>query len=266
MSYCAVPWGHAGILTAGDQQGTRRRYPAPAPDFNGWQQIPGGARDISVGANGDVWVAGTDDAPDGHLYKLLPDGTWAMESFYSKRLAVGPNGDPWAINSAGQIYRREGGDWHLVPGEASDIAIGADGTVWIVGTVAAPAGGGYRLFRWNGSGWDAESLGRGALRVAVDRAGSPWIVDDASRIWRLNGGLASGSRAWVQVWGGGTDIAVSSSGTVWVAGAQGVAYRRDEYNDGWVATTYGSGLRDISVGPDGRVWGVNTLDAIFMEF
>ncbi|WP_422774410.1 hypothetical protein ACN28C_17020 [Plantactinospora sp. WMMC1484] len=44
-----------------------------------------------------------------------------------------------------------------VPGAATAIDIGADGSVWVTGTVQID-GYGFGIYRWNGSGWDQTTV------------------------------------------------------------------------------------------------------------
>jgi hypothetical protein len=50
------------------------------------------------------------------------------------RIDVDPNGNPWIVNSVGQIFRRANNSWQQLPGLAKDIGIGANGSAWIIGT------------------------------------------------------------------------------------------------------------------------------------
>jgi hypothetical protein len=67
------------------------------------------------------------------------------------RIAVGPDGSPWLVNTEGRIFRRQGGRWVERPGRARDIAVAANGTPWIVGLEAVT--GGHALYRWAGNDW-----------------------------------------------------------------------------------------------------------------
>ena len=58
-------------------------------------------------------------------------------------------------------------NWTGVPGSATDIGVGADGTVWNIGTIAE--GGGYGIFKYNGTSFT--KVPGGAVRCAVDPQG-----------------------------------------------------------------------------------------------
>src|SRR3954471_13861201 len=84
---------------------------------------------------------------DGNVYRWT--GTqWEQVDGSGRRIAVGPNGSPWVVNSLNQIYRRENGVFQRLPGEATDIAVGGDGSVWVIGTDA-------RAYQWAGNDWRA---------------------------------------------------------------------------------------------------------------
>jgi len=108
-------------------------------------------------------------------------GGWTFAGGAGERIAVGPDGQPWLVNDAGQIWHRTPGGWVNVPGGAHDIGVGADGSVWIVGLNAV--GGGFQTWRLrnDGSGWDPVVGGGVAISVGPD--GMPWLVNSAGQIY-----------------------------------------------------------------------------------
>jgi hypothetical protein len=108
--------------------------------------------------------------------------------------------------------------YQFVPGEANDIAVGGDGSVWAVGTNAIEQGG-FGVFKKTSSGWqeiDLKSITRyskpiGAIRIAVDPDGNPWIVTaDQYTFRRIKNKWENMNLDPVE------DIGIGSSGTVWV--------------------------------------------------
>jgi hypothetical protein len=88
--------------------------------------------------------------------------------------------------------------WDVVPGCANEVAIGGSGTrfddVWVLGCDLAP--GGYSIYHRTSTddGWTKVN-GAGALKMAVDVNGQPWIVNDQHKL--LKGALSTpGSAAW----------------------------------------------------------------------
>ncbi len=73
--------------------------------------------------------------------------------------------------------------WKQQPGSGKRIAIGADGSIWALGT--NPAVGGYGVWRWNGSAW--LPVEGGGVEIAVDPKGNPWVVSDNGTVWKRQG-------------------------------------------------------------------------------
>jgi len=138
----------------------------------------------------------------------------AVEEGGAVRLDVDPQGNPWVVNGAGQILRAGASGWQQLPGLASDIGIGANGSVWVIGVTPAP--GGFTIHRWNGREWDL--VPGGAVRIDVDPRGNPWVVNDAGNILRR-----TPAGQWQQLPGSATDVTVASDGTAWILGNNRVA-------------------------------------------
>ncbi|HET9824609.1 MAG TPA: tectonin domain-containing protein, partial [Chitinophagaceae bacterium] len=213
-----------------------------------WAQIQGiSAQDIGVGKNGTVWATGTNDAIyrwNGSSWQTMPGG--------AVRVAVDPDGVAWVVNRGGYIYKYNAAlsnGWELKPGSAKDIGIGADGSVWIIGTGAT--GGGYRIYKWNGSDW--KEMGGGAVRIAVDPPGNAWVVNNTNNVFHWEG------NTWVMKLGAVKDIGVGANGIIWCTGADGRVYQWDVSN--WKMKT--GGASQISVAPDGNAWVVNDGGQVF---
>ncbi|MEC4805830.1 MAG: S8 family serine peptidase [Jaaginema sp. PMC 1079.18] len=215
---------------------------------NTWQQVRGSAKDIAVGADGSVWVIGTDVGSGGYgIYKR--NGTrWDKVDGSATQIAVDPDGNPWVVNSVGKIYKRENNRWREMPGSAKDIAIGADGSVWVIGTNKAR--GGYGIFKWTGTRW--QEVGGRAVRITVDPNGNPWVVNSTDKIYqRVN-------NRWIERRGAAKDIEVGADGSVWVVGTNPVHGGYGIYkweNSGW--TGISGGAVRIAVDPNGNPWVVN---------
>lgn len=155
---------------------------AGAADAECWVRLPGTARDIGVGADGDTWIIGTEGRRGGYAIRRWDErrGEWRDVSGAGVRIDVGPSGSPWVVNDRGGIYRFTGGSWREMPGLARDVGIGANGDVWVIGTRRAD--GGYEVYRWDGSEWSR--VPGGALWVSVAPDGQPWVVNDRGAILR----------------------------------------------------------------------------------
>jgi Tectonin domain len=145
-----------------------------------WQGLPGNANDIAVGRNGSVWIVTNTSAPGGYSPAYWNGSGWTVIAGGVTKIAVDPQGNPWAINSINQIFRLANGTWQGMPNQtATDISIGADGTVYILGTAPIPAS--YGPLRWDPSQstWirmDDNGASGGTL-IEVDVNGAPWVIN-----------------------------------------------------------------------------------------
>lgn len=173
-----------------------------------WRMLPGQARDIAAGINGNIWVVGN-IPKDGSFSIHFWNGTaWNEIDGGAVRIAVDPQGQPWVLNTLGQIWKREGNRWVSIPGAASDIGIGANGKVWIISRT--PAAGGFTIQSWTGSSW--QTIGGGGVRIAVAPSGQPWVINDRGQIFEWLG------NRWASIPGQARDIGIGASGAVWVIG------------------------------------------------
>ncbi len=140
---------------------------------------PGLANDISQGADGSVWVIGTNAVHGGYgIYHWTGNG-WAAIPGGAVTIAVAPDGTPFVINSAHRTFEWTGTSWVEGPGTLTDIALGADGSLSGIGT--NPVHGGYGIYHWTGNGWAA--VPGGALTISVAPLGIPWVVNSSHRIY-----------------------------------------------------------------------------------
>lgn len=145
-----------------------------------WEQVYGEATDIGIGADGSIWVVSNDDRSGGHSIYTWKSPGWLKISGAGVRIDVEPNGTPWIINDDNEIFRRENGLWRRMPGYAKDIGIGADGSVWVIGS--NDRAGGYGIYRFNGASWDRIAGSASQISVAPD--GTPWVVNNDGEIYR----------------------------------------------------------------------------------
>jgi Tectonin domain len=243
----------------------RRDFPGNADPFSlggAWQQLPGAAKDVGVGADGSLWVIGTNPVPGGFGIFRWTGQAWTAVSGGAVRIAVAPDGQPWVVNDAQQIFRRTSNGWDLQPGEANDIGVGANGTVWVVGTDSQS--GGFGLWKRDAQGWS--NIDGGATQVSVGPGGKPWVVNDVDEIyWRVGNG-------WQRLPdGAAVDIAVGSDApgdrsSVWVIGTNatpgGYGIFRWNFN-AWNWKRIDGGAVRIAVDPQGLPVVVNDSGAIF---
>ncbi len=181
-------------------------------NWNGrnWDNLPGKAQDIGVGANGTVWIIGPGN-PNGSIYRLM-NTKFVKVPGSAVRVDVDQNGIPWIVNANGDIYKWENKIWRKIPGGAYDIGIGSHGTVWVIGR--EPAYGGYEIYRWMGSQW--VKVPGAAVRIDVGPWGTPWVVNSFGNIYKWV------NKTWQKLPGKAKDISISADGVPWVIGTNSV--------------------------------------------
>ena len=131
--------------------------------------------------------------------------------------------------------------WTRIPGEARDIAVGADGTVWI-----ARGDDGAAQWRTQDGAW--HEIDGAADRITVAADGTPWVIHDGA-VYRLRGAN------WQRVPGEGRDIGAGPDGSVWVAGPDGNVLQWEEEGFGWQQRS--GSAQHVAVAADGTPWAVN---------
>ena len=141
-----------------------------------------------------------------------------------------------------------------MPGTATDIGIGADGSIFIIGTEIATVTGGYIIEKWNGSGW-IKMVDCAGIHIAVDPTGTPWVVNKSNIVFQYGG-----SYLWNPIFGiDGNDIGIGADGSVFVTGKDSTlaSYNPPIYKllggSSWSQIPGISGT-SISVGPKGQPW------------
>jgi len=252
--------------------------------YDGWFSetwFPQNVRDIGVGgdsSDADIVpdarvVAGANTISGGYEVRQmnLSGKRWdlATGNQGAMRIAVGQDGRPWIVTDNGSIFKRSttsatSGSWgSALPGCATDIGVGGPGvgTAWVLGCTHVV--GGYAMYRWNGTAFEAAvPLGGSAKRIAVDAAGVPWVIQEDGRIWnRTTTDATSGTWQEVVVGGRGTDIGVGPSPYPWIVNATNNIFVLDTQPSGggdaaqrneWLLAS--GGATAIAVGSDAQPW------------
>jgi peptidoglycan hydrolase-like protein with peptidoglycan-binding domain len=247
--------------------------------YDTWVRLPNKCIDIGAASSptGGVWCIGV-FAMGNSDYSIHQwnGSSWTQSDGAALRIAVAPDGVPWIVNSAGNIFRRTSnsatsGGWELMPGLGKDIAIGRNGVVGLIGFGLVGGAGDRSIHRWNGSDWDWVS--GGAVRIAVGPSGDPWVVNSAGEIYRgdfagnwelLPGrardiGIGEGNYAWIigtDSTPGGSSIFIWNEQTGSGSGGSGIPTRRD-----WVRVP--GGAHGITVGYRGKPWVTNNLFEVY---
>ena len=95
----------ATVLSAGDIKAVRTLYPEE-PDGSAWEQLPGFGTDISIGADGSVFLLGKKNVPGGHeVYEWNGSGWTKLEGATGVKITIDPSGNPWLVDSNNYIRR-----------------------------------------------------------------------------------------------------------------------------------------------------------------
>jgi hypothetical protein len=142
--------------------------------------------------------------------------------------------------------------WDLIPGEATDVATGTDGTTYVIGLTKV--GGGYEIFKRAKTAKKWTKMSGGATRLAVSD-NEVWVVNETGQIFSQ-----SGSK-WRRINGpAAQDIGASAKG-VWVIATDGTIHFRDGYRWQKVSGT----AKRIDIDQNGRPWVVNENGDIFVH-
>jgi hypothetical protein len=219
--------------------------------------VQGKALDVGVGADGTVYVVGDDSVTMGGygIYRVDSCGCrHRLPDVGAFRVAVSPQGIPWVVTKSNLIYKYNGSSWNQMPGTATDIGIGADGSVFIIGTEFATITGGNTIEKWNGSGW-TKMVDCAGVHIAVDPAGTPWVVNKSNIVFQYGG-----TYLWNPVFGiDGNDIGIGADGSVFVTGKDSASTTYSplvyklQAGSIWSQVPGISGI-SISVDPKGRPW------------
>lgn len=217
-----------------------------------WQLMDGKASDVGVGADGSVWIIGTNVVAGGgfDIWKRNATG-WTNIPGGAVRIAVDPHGNAWIVNSSQTIFRYDGTKWLVVNGAARDVGVGANGTVWVIGNNPEP--GGYAIYRSTDQGANWTKIPGSAMRISVDPSGNAWVVNNRNNVFKYDGNQFN------TMPGQATDIGVGADGAIWVIGTDSGIYRWDGSN--WSRRT--GGATQIAAGPNGIVWVVNAGGDIY---
>ncbi len=245
------------------------------------------ATDIGVAADGTVWIVGTTPQTGGFGVLRWSGRRWEPFDVGAVQVEVAPRGAAWLVTDAGKLLEPVDDGWRpcSTPEPVRDVAVGLDGSVWIV---TAPQEGPGRVMCRIGRDWvvghdtpapylyphdipwvpaddDSYDLPHEGVAperpaaIAVMANGLPWVVDeDGSIRRRVVGG-------WQRMPDEpADDIAIAPDGNVWIIG-------RDERPGGFGPWRYyhgtdwdcyeGAAVR-ISAGPDGLPWTVDDAGVI----
>lgn len=163
-------------------------------DSGVWVALPGTATDVGA-SRGDAWIIGTTRVAGGFTVHEFDGVDWDRVSGGAVAISVAPGGQPWLVNSFGEIFRGTVALGQLkcsideadVP-EASNSVVGGTllpgESVQVSSVAAAKIWAGVALTGWNGpEGWT--NLASSSFPLPSARAFSLLINDGSG--WRYLG-------------------------------------------------------------------------------
>jgi len=209
-------------------------------------ELKGPASDVGAGGTA-IWKLDTQKTNGGFaIHRLNAQNGWDKMPGAAVRLAVDPMGAAWVINSKNILYHwnAKKNNWDKISNQkATDVGVGQDGTVWVIGT--DKANGGFGIYRQNkkGKGWT--KIPGSATRIDVDDKGNAWIVNSISRIFRYTG------KTWQRAPGAAIDVATGPQGRVYVAGTNHVLYQWDGKT--WIKVKGSKPSQNLTVNGNGQI-------------
>jgi Matrixin/Tectonin domain len=177
------------------------------------------------------------------LFPTIGFGTQVRRTHRDDNVAISALYDGWERRTANQ-------------GDVTDIGVSGNG-VWSLSRVRSA--GGFTIRKWNGSSWDTTT--GGGVRIAVTWGGGPWVVDELGAIWRRTTNSPSFGD-WALMPGCATDVAAGQSvNDVWVIGCDTGVYQWNDATQGWIFRN-GVGKR-IAVDSTGTAWVAQANGDIF---
>lgn len=211
-----------------------------------WQKVRGQASDISANAQGTIYATGK----DGIVWRWRNEqARWSKISGEMKRIAVDPKGRPWAVGVNNNLYRRNGLWWDELKEQATDVAIGYEGTV-----ARCDLDGQIYVKDKFSNRWKI-IYGRKAVRIAVTGKETLWVIQPDKSISRFDG------KFWQDVEGSAIDLATDPNGNVYSISGQGVL--RKWIKGHWEDIKGTQNAVSFTVGADGYPWYVAQTGDIF---
>lgn len=171
------------------------------------------------------------------------------------QVAVGADGSVWGINEFEQIYTWDAStsSWINIPGSLAQIAVGSSGAVWGINYQ-------QHIYEWDSAQSQWRQIPGLLKQIAVGADGDVWGLDAASGIWHYNAQAGYFS----EVPGALTQIVAGSAGTVYGLNANGGIYWYNIGTQVFQQIAYSSRFSQIAVGVDGDLWAVK--DAVAYHY
>ena len=238
-------------------------------DGTRWSDIPQfaatGLTSVAAGLDGTLMAV----ERGGRAYRWNPAAKeWMPEPLAApvQLVAVGPNGKPWYAMQdhtllASEVFANQNNQarakpaalftrllsWRRVRGEASWLAVGADGTVVTIDAENT-------VWRWKGGNTWTPLTGK-FRRAAVAGNGVVWGIDLQNRVRR------NATGQWLDAGIDASEIAVGPKEEVWALGPSGNIGRFDAQTRQWQGVP-GGPAKAIAVGKDGEGWIIDATGTV----
>lgn len=145
--------------------------------------------------------------------------------------------------------------WVKIGGKATDVAVGSDGTAYVIGVKKISAKGGFEIFKLAKTDRKWTKIKGAASRIAV-MGTQAWVVTLDGQIFS-----ESGPNKWQKIPGpAAQDIGASAKG-VWIVDMNNKIHKRE--GTAWKSVP-GFATR-IDIDQDGRPWALSRKDTIFVH-
>ena len=137
-------------------------------------------------AAGKVWITGrTTGGSASWLQKWDGNLAFTKSLGTASDVDVGADGRAWFI-SGGLIYQVSADGKTAFPrGNGNDIGVGANGSVYKIGTNPVGTGADYGVWKYNAGNDSWTAMNGGGVRIDVDPTGKAWIVNSLGDIWKM---------------------------------------------------------------------------------
>ncbi|MCF2506335.1 M57 family metalloprotease [Dyadobacter sp. CY107] len=160
-----------------------------------------------------IGIAHTDLQTPGFFEQVIPGTPTADPHSVMNSMSSNWTGFTIGDKKAVQILYPNG-EWVQIAGSATDIAVGAQGSVFAIGK--DPVGADFGIYRQSTSGSWIKMPGS-AIKITAGAGDVPWVVNSVGGIYRFNGSL------WDRMPGTAKDIAAAGDGSVYMVGGAAVA-------------------------------------------
>jgi hypothetical protein len=225
---------------------------------------------LAVGSGTNIWGLVVNDygsgPVDGPIYHWdVQSANWVSVPGALTQIAAGADGSVWGVNSAHQVfhYVQPAQAYHsliLLPGSFSQISVGVDGTAWALDP-------NQLIYIFDRSTRTWQNVPGALAQISVASTTNVWGVNAEGQIWRWGEPNAD---AWNYVPGELNEIAVSSNAPFFepsfpvypvVFGINAISQTYMYTNGAWINVP--GALAQLSVGADGTCWGINAQQEIY---